>query len=70
MNYEEFTDKKISVKIHDRDINGNIDKKTSTFVIGICTFGGYNKFLEKNQVTINRVPIFEEDIIEIKILDN
>lgn len=35
---------------------------------GICTFSGFNDLLNLNQVTIDRTPIFERDIIRIDVV--
>jgi hypothetical protein len=63
-------DKKVIIEIYDRDKYGKIDKMKTTKITGYCTFAGYNSSLDKNQITVNRMPIFEEDIISVNIIEN
>lgn len=38
----------------------------ASYIVGKCTFAGFNWFLGKKQITINRTPIFpvrEEDVV-------
>ena len=37
-------------------------------VVGLCTFIGENKFLNKKQVTLERTPIFIENFNQVKEL--
>lgn len=69
INYNEYINKILLIKIHDRDKEGKINKKSFTYIKGFCTFAGYNKSLNLNQITINRIPLFESDIIEVKIIE-
>ena len=68
INYKDFINKTLLIKIHDRDNEGKINKNYFTFIKGFCTFAGYNESLDLNQITINRIPLFESDIIEVKII--
>jgi hypothetical protein len=68
--YEKYVGKKISIKINDRDDLGKIDKMKTTKITGLCIFAGYNSSLDKNQITVNRMPIFEEDIVSVNIIEN
>lgn len=37
----------------------------ASYIVGECTFAGFNWFLGKRQITVNRTPIFpvrEEDV--------
>jgi hypothetical protein len=63
-------DKKVIIEIYDRDKYGKIDKMKTTKITGYCTFAGYNSSLDKNQITVNRMPIFEEDIVSVNIIEN
>jgi hypothetical protein len=63
-------DKKVIIEIYDRDQYGKIDKFNTTKITGYCTFAGYNSSLDKNQITVNRMPIFEEDIVSVNIIEN
>jgi hypothetical protein len=63
-------DKKVIIEIYDRDKYGKIDKMKTTKITGYCTFAGYNSSLDKNQITVNRMPIFEEDIVSVNIVEN
>jgi hypothetical protein len=67
--YNEYINKMLLIKIHDRDNEGKIDNNSFTFIKGFCTFAGYNKSLDLNQITINRIPLFESDILEVKIIN-
>ena len=69
LEYEKYLSKKISVKINDRDDLGKIDQNNYTFIIGYCTFAGYNINLNINQITINRMPLFEDEIFDVKIIE-
>jgi hypothetical protein len=69
LDYNTYKGKIISVKINDRDERGFKLHDKFTFIKGYCTFSGYNEILDKNQVTINRMPIFEEDIFDIIVID-
>jgi len=65
-----MVDKKVIIEIYDRDQYGKIDKMKTTKITGYCTFAGYNSSLDKNQITVNRMPIFEEDIVSVNIIEN
>jgi hypothetical protein len=38
------------------------------FATGVCTFAGFNVFMEQWQVTINRMPIFPIQFKDIEIV--
>lgn len=65
--FENLINKKVIITLYDRDNNGSILKNKTTKIQGICTFAGLNEILNLNQITINRIPIFESDIINIEI---
>jgi hypothetical protein len=65
---EQLIGKKIRVKIPDRDIIGKLEPNKFTFVTGICTFAGYNEYLEDYQITIGRMPIFPIQFKDVEIL--
>jgi hypothetical protein len=66
---EKYIGRILSVKINDRNNLGKIDKNKFTFIIGYCTFAGYNINLNVNQITINRMPLFEDEIFDVKIIE-
>jgi hypothetical protein len=70
---ESYIGKIITIKINDRDIEGNIIINKFTTVKGLCSYHGYNKIFNCYQITINRMPILpfkESDIIKIEENEN
>jgi hypothetical protein len=65
---EHLIGKKIRVRIPDRNIIGKIETNRFTFVTGICTFAGYNEYLEDYQITIDRTPIFPIQFKDVEII--
>lgn len=62
---ESLLGKLITIKINDRDESGKIIPNKFTTIKGKCQFFGYNKILNHNQITINRMPIFPFDESQI-----
>lgn len=38
-------------------------------IVGICSFVGINKFLNKKQITVSKCPIFLNDFNQISLFD-
>ena len=61
--------KKVSVSVPRRDSNlKEISGDRSANIVGICTYFGYNQMLETWQITVDRAPIFLENLDKIKII--
>lgn len=60
-----YLGKILTVKINDRDFEGNVILDKFTTVKGRCEFIGYNKILDCFQVTIDRMPITDIDLKNI-----
>lgn len=64
-----FLNKKVRVKIPQRDRKGKVIPNQYTPVTGICTFVGYNSALETKQITVDRFPISIGSYNEIQLIE-
>jgi hypothetical protein len=69
MMLQQLIGRKIKVRINDRDFSGKPLPNKFTYVVGICTFAGFNKNIGEYQVTVNRMPIFPIQFKDVEVID-